>query len=281
MKTAIVTGASSGMGKVTAKALAEKGYEVILVCRNHEKGENTLKELQSLYPTSSLHLFLCDLSSVKEVKKLAEEITRSFTKIDVLINNAGAYIAKRYTSVDGYELTLATNHLAYFQLADLLLPLLKNAPEARIVNVASEASKLGKLNWDDLNLEKKYSGILAYSNSKLYNIMFTYQLADELKGTHITVNAMHPGGVNTNFGNGVDGLLGIAFRQFGWLMRTPEKGAETIIWLATSPEAAQYSGLYFKDKKPIRSIEPSYSKENQQQLRDITQEMIERALRKD
>lgn len=281
MKTAIVTGASSGMGKVTAKALAEKGYEVILVCRNPEKGELTLKELQSLYPQVSLHLFLCDLSSVKAVRNLAEEITKSFTKIDVLINNAGAYIAERHTSVDRYELTLATNHLAYFQLANLLLPLLKNAPEARIVNVASEASKLGKLNWDDLNLEKKYSGILAYSNSKLYNIMFTYQLAEELKGTHITVNAMHPGGVNTNFGNGVDGLLGIAFRQFGWLMRTPEKGAETIIWLATAPEAAKYSGLYFKDKKPIRSIEAAYSSENQQQLRDVTQELIERALGKD
>ncbi|MFA7380333.1 MAG: SDR family oxidoreductase [Bacteroidia bacterium] len=280
MKTAIVTGASSGMGKVTAKALAEKGYEVILVCRSKEKGELTLKELQSLYPQASLHLFLCDLSSVKAVKNLAEEITGSFTKIDVLINNAGAYIAKRYTSVDGYELTLATNHLAYFQLTNLLLPLLKNTPEARIVNVASEASKLGKLNWDDLNLEKKYSGILAYSNSKLYNIMFTNQLAEELKGTHITVNAMHPGGVNTNFGNGVDGLLGIAFRQFGWLMRTPEKGAETIIWLATSPEAAQYSGLYFKDKKPIRSIEAAYNRVNLQQLRDVTQELIERALKK-
>jgi len=280
VKTAIVTGASSGMGKVTAKALAEKGYEVILVCRSKEKGELTLKELQSLYPQASLHLFLCDLSSVKAVKNLAEEITGSFTKIDVLINNAGAYIAKRYTSVDGYELTLATNHLAYFQLTNLLLPLLKNTPEARIVNVASEASKLGKLNWDDLNLEKKYSGILAYSNSKLYNIMFTNQLAEELKGTHITVNAMHPGGVNTNFGNGVDGLLGIAFRQFGWLMRTPEKGAETIIWLATSPEAAQYSGLYFKDKKPIRSIEAAYNRVNLQQLRDVTQELIERALKK-
>ena len=281
MKTAIVTGASSGMGKVTAKALAQKGYEVILVCRSKDKGELTLKELQSLYPQAILHLFLCDLSSVKAVKNLAEEITKSFTKIDVLINNAGAYIAERHTSVDGYELTLATNHLAYFQLANLLLPLLKNAPEARIVNVASEASKLGKLNWDDLNLEKKYSGILAYSNSKLYNIMFTYQLAEELKGTHITVNAMHPGGVNTNFGNGVDGLLGIAFRQFGWLMRAPEKGAETIIWLATAPEAAPYSGLYFKDKKPIRSIEAANSSENQQQLRDVTQELIERALGKD
>lgn len=280
MKTAIVTGASSGMGKVTAKALAQKGYEVILVCRSKEKGELTLKELQSLYPQASLHLFLCDLSSVKAVKNLAEEITKSFTKIDVLINNAGAYIAERHTSVDGYELTLATNHLAYFQLANLLLPLLKNAPEARIVNVASEASKLGKLNRDDLNLEKKYSGILAYSNSKLYNIMFTYQLAEELKGTHITVNAMHPGGVNTNFGNGVDGLLGIAFRQFGWLMRTPEKGAETIIWLATSPEAAQYSGLYFKDKKPIASIALSHDKIAQQHLWEATQNLIDKVLSK-
>lgn len=280
MKTAIVTGANSGMGKVTAKGLAEKGYEVILVCRNHEKGEDTLNELQSLYPQASLHLFLCDLSSVKAVKKLAEEITGSFTKIDVLINNAGAYIAERHTSVDGYELTLATNHLAYFQLANLLLPLLKNAPEARIVNVASEASKLGKLNWDDLNLEKKYSGIMAYSNSKLYNIMFTYQLADELKGTHVTVNAMHPGGVNTNFGNGVDGLLGIAFRQFGWLMRTPEKGAETIIWLATAPEATQYNGLYFKDKKPIPSIALSHDKIAQQHLWEVTQNLIDKALSK-
>lgn len=280
MKTAIVTGASSGMGKVTAKALAEKGYEVILVCRNKEKGELTLNELQSLYPNASLHLFLCDLSSVKAVKNLAEEITGRFTKIDVLINNAGAYIAKRYTSVDGYELTLATNHLAYFQLSNLLLPLLKNAPEARIVNVASEASKLGKLNWDDFNLEKKYSGILAYSNSKLYNIMFTFQLAEELKGTRITVNAMHPGGVNTNFGNGVDGLLGIAFRQFGWLMRTPEKGAETIIWLATAAEAAQYSGLYFKDKKPIASSALSHDKEAQQHLWGVTQNLIDKALSK-
>lgn len=277
IKTAIVTGATSGMGRVTIFALAQQGYEVIAVCRNAKKGQELVQALQQHVKTP-VHLCVCDLSSVKDVKQLADDLVERFTKIDVLVNNAGRFIATEEQSVDGYELTLATNHLSYMQLTLRLLPLLKKSDQARVVNVASEASRLGRVT---PNLTPaSYSGMKAYCNSKLYNIMFTYRLAAQLQDSNVCVNALHPGGVNTNFGSSVDGITGLVFRWLGRWLRTPEKGAETIIWLASSEEAGNYSGEYFKDKKPIRSIALSYDSAAQQQVWDTSMRLIEQALQK-
>jgi retinol dehydrogenase-14 len=277
MKTALVTGFTSGIGKATAKALLMH-YEMLLVCRNKQKGEEVIKAFLADNPSAKLHLFVADLSSVKEVNNLVATIKEQFSKLHILINNAGLFIPQKQLSVDGYELTLATNHLSAFQLTNGLLPLIKNANDARIINVASEAERMGKINWDDINLSNQFSGIRAYGNSKLYNIMFTYELAQRLGQTQITVNALHPGGVNTNFGKNVTGFTGFLFKQLGFLMRSAEKGAETVVWLALSNEVKGITGKYFKDKKTIRSTDASYSKSNLSKLWQLSEEMITKAL---
>ena len=277
MKTALISGFTSGMGLVTAKALAPS-YELILIGRNAQKCEHVLAELRAQTPSLNAHVYLADLSIMKSVKQVAEKIKQAHTKIDVLINNAGLFIPTAQTSADGFELTLANNHFSYFLLTRELLPLLKQVPAARIVNVASEAGKIGKYEPNNINLTQGFSGMKAYCNSKLFNIMFTYELARKLSGTNITVNAMHPGGVNTNFGNSVNGFVGFLFKKLGFLMRTPEQGADTIIWLATSPEVEGKSGLYVKDRKPIRSNQTSYNTQACEQLWKQTEELIEAAL---
>ncbi|TAE79635.1 MAG: SDR family oxidoreductase [Bacteroidetes bacterium] len=277
MKTALITGFTSGIGKATVKSLLTE-YEMILVCRNKEKGINTINEFLSYTPHAKLHLFVADLSSIKEVNALCSNIKAQFSKLDLLINNAGLFIPQKQLSADGYELTLATNHLSAFQLTNALVPILINAKESRIINVASEAHKIAKLDWNDMNLTNQFSGIRAYANSKLYNIMFTYKLAEQLKDSQVTVNAMHPGGVNTNFGKNVTGFTGFLFNQLGFLMRTPEKGAETIIWLATSNNIKGVTGKYFKDKKAISSLAASYNQDNLNKLWALSQEMINNIL---
>ncbi len=277
MKTALISGFTSGMGLVTAKALAPN-YELILIGRNAQKCEQVVAALRAQTPSVKAHVYIADLSSMKSVKQVAEQIKQAHTKIDVLINNAGLFIPTAQTSADGFELTLANNHFSYFLLTQELMPLLKNATNARIVNVASEAGKIGKYEPDNINLTQGFSGMKAYCNSKLFNIMFTYELARKLKDTTITVNAMHPGGVNTNFGNSVNGFVGFLFKKLGFLMRTPEQGADTIIWLATAPEVEGQTGIYFKDRKPIRSNQTSYNAQYCEQLWQQTEQMITAAL---
>ncbi|MFN8207502.1 MAG: SDR family oxidoreductase [Bacteroidales bacterium] len=274
MKTAVVTGANSGMGKITANALMEKGYELIIVCRSAEKGQATLKELKERFPEGKVELMLADLSSVKEVQRLGEEIKKRLSSLDVLVNNAGAINSSREETVDGYERTFATNHLAYFQLGNALVDLLKKSPDGRMVNIASMAQWLGKLEWDDLQMKKKYNGLQAYCNSKMMNIMYTYALADRLQGTNVKVNAVHPGGVNTSFGKNSAGVIGFWAKKLEWTMRSAEKGADTAIWLAVSEEAAQYSGLYFTSRKPVRSRLETYRVENLEKLWSRSEELI-------
>lgn len=277
MKTALITGFTSGMGLVTATALAPN-YALILVCRNLQKGELVLSQIKQQYPNLVAQIYVADLSVMKSVKQVADEIKQQHTKIDVLINNAGLFIPTQQTSADGFELTLANNHLSYFLLTNQLLPLLQNALKARIINVASEAGKIGKYEPHNINLENSFSGMQAYCNSKLFNIMFTYELAQKLEANSITVNAMHPGGVNTNFGNNVTGLVGFVFKKLGFLMRTPKQGADTIIWLATSPDAEGKTGLYFKDRKPIKSNKVSYDKQACSQLWEQSTQLVNQAL---
>lgn len=249
-KIAVVTGANAGMGRVTALELARQGFDVVLVCRNRQKGEAALHDIRRKAGHDAVRLVLGDLSSQADIRRAAAEISANFPVIDVLVNNAGALNGARTETVDGLETTWAVNHLAYFLLTNLLMDPLKAAPAARIVNLSSQAQAVGAIHWDDVSLRRGYNGFKAYAQSKLANLLFTNELARRLKGQRVTVNAVHPGAVRSEFGSG-GGWMGAAFKAFGGFMRSPGKGAETSLWLASSPEAEGVTGRYFFDKKPI------------------------------
>ncbi|NTW32947.1 MAG: SDR family oxidoreductase [Bacteroidetes bacterium] len=273
-KIGIITGFTSGIGLATATSLAAMGATLGLVCRNKSKGEKTIQLIKDKTGNNNIKLFIADLSSLADIYNIADEIKNNFPVIDVLVNNAGVVNKNKILTVDGYEATFALNHLAYFLLTKLLLDSLKASPKARIVSVASEAAMGGKINFDDLHFKKKYSFWRAYANSKLANIIFTYELAKRLKGTNVTANCIYPGIVRTNFGRELTGFWGIIFTKLNGLLRNAEKGAETIIWLVTSPEAEGITGKYFKDKKEIKSNKCSYNVDLQQKLWNVSEELV-------
>lgn len=272
-KICIITGATSGMGLATTVSLAGMGDTLGIVCRNKIKGESAIKFIKEKTRNNNIELFVADLSSIKEIKRVAEEIIKAFPRIDVLVNNAGAINKEKIVTVDGYETTFATNHLAYFLLTNLLLDNLKASPKARIVSVASQAAKMGEINFEDLQFEKKYSSWKAYAQSKLASIMFTYELSRRLEGSNITANCLHPGVVKTNFAKDLNGISGFFFKKMSGFLRTAEKGAETIIWLASSKEVQGVSGKYFNDMKEIKSNKQSYDTEVQQRLWEISDKL--------
>ena len=249
-KVALVTGGTSGIGKATAMALAAMGADVVVVGRDRERGERAAEEIRA-QTGGRVDLALADLSSQAEVRNLAEEFRRRYDRLDVLVNNAGLVQSTRTETVDGLESTFATNHLAPFLLTNLLLDVLKGSAPSRIVTVSSEAERWGNIDFDDLQSKKRYRGFPVYGMTKLANIMFTYELAERLQGTGVTATCMHPGAVNTRFGTNNTGPMTILFRLFKPLMRTPEQGADTVIWLASSPEVEGVSGRYFSDRKAI------------------------------
>ena len=272
-KVCLVTGANSGLGKITARVLAQLGASVLMVCRNRQKGELVLNETQAVNNACDLHLFVADLSSLAEIRRLAADINSHFPRIDVLINNAGAINPARSLTVDGLETTFAVNHLAGFLLSNLLLDQLRASTAPRIINVSSHAHKVGNMHFDDLGLEKNFNPMKAYAQSKLANILFTYELVRRLNGKNSGINAVHPGTVNTNFGKNLSGIGGIIFKSFAFLMRSPEHGAETMIWLATAPELTGVSGKYFFDKKEVRSSRISYDTSIARRLWDISKQL--------
>jgi retinol dehydrogenase 12 len=250
-KVVLVTGASSGIGKVTARELARMGARVVCVARDQGRGEAAIAEIRAAAPSADLDLLLCDFASQRAIRALSEQIHAKHDRLHVLVNNAGAIMASRTVTEDGIEATFAVNHLGYFLLTELLLDLLKAGAPSRIVNVASGAHKQGKLDLDDVSSERGYSRIRAYSTSKLANILFTNELARRLEGTNVTANSLHPGAVSTNFGSssGYFKYLVALVRPF---LIDAEKGAETLIHLASSPEVAGVSGEYFYKKKIAR-----------------------------
>ena len=250
-KICIVTGANSGIGLETSRALAESGATVVMVCRNPQKGEAALKDIKQSTGNKNLHLYVVDLESQQEIRAFAEAVHQEFSKVDVLVNNAGAFIPNRYETVDGYESTFATNHLAYFLLTHLLLDLLTAAGNARIVNVSSGAHTGGALDFNDLQLKKGYSGYKAYANSKLANILFTKALAKRLDASRITVNVLHPGVVATNIGNRGRSVFSIFFNLLKPFFMSSARGAKTSVYLATSPEVEGVTGKYFERCKEI------------------------------
>jgi retinol dehydrogenase 14 len=255
--TVLITGATSGIGKATAIRLAELGAQVALVGRDPDRTRATASEIRSA--GGQAHTFVADLSSQAEVRRLASEALERLDRIDVLVNNAGGYWNTRQVTADGLEHTFAVNHLAPFLLTNLLLErLLENAP-ARVVTVASNAQRLGYIDFDDLQGERAYSGARAYNQSKLANVMFTYELARRLAGTPVTANALHPGVVNTSFGADDPGftqrLVVPLTRPF---MRTPQRGAATSVALAADPELGRVSGRFFADGRPRKSSRRSH-----------------------
>jgi retinol dehydrogenase 14 len=257
-KVCIVTGASSGIGKETAVALAQAGATVAIVCRTREKGERALAEIRQRSHHPGLSLFVADLSSQRAVRQVAAELDAALPRVDVLLNNAGLIMGERILTADGLETTFAVNHLAYFLLARLLQPKLAASAPARIVNVASESHRVGTLRFDDLMGAKGYSGWKAYAQSKLANIVFTYELARRLQGTGVTVNCLHPGTIGSNFGNTGPAIIRALMRLGRPFLRSSASGAATSIYLASSGEVEGVSGRYFTGRRARRSSRASY-----------------------
>ena len=243
---AVVTGANSGIGKETARGLAQQGFEVILAVRDQARGEAARAELAASVPAAKFHLRRLDLGSQAAIRSFVRSIEAEFDHLDVLVNNAGLVPATRTTTADGHETQLAVNHLGPFLLTLLLLPRLEAAPAGRIVVVSSSVHRSGKLNLADLDAERGYGMNRRYSETKLMNVLFVRALARRLAGTRVTVNALHPGVVATELARDFPA----AFRWMArWFFTTPEKGARTSIYVASSPELANISGRYFADRR--------------------------------
>ncbi|HME91489.1 MAG TPA: SDR family oxidoreductase [Myxococcaceae bacterium] len=272
-KTFVITGASSGIGKATALALARAGANLLLICRDSARGEAAAEEIREQSDNPLVNVLLAELASLDSIREVSRAIHARCSRLDVLINNAGIHCAQRRLSPDGLELTFATNHLAYFLLTQLLLDLLKASPSARIVNVSSEAHRRGTIDFDNLQGEKQYRAFRAYSNSKLANVLFTYELAGRLKGTRVTANCLHPGTVRTNFGRGEPGFFRAVVKLAAPFMLSPEKGAETSIYLASSPEVEDVSGKYFIKCAQARSSSESYDQAKARRLWDISAQL--------
>ena len=251
-RTCLITGATSGIGRAAALALARLGASLVLVGRSRERGEHVVAEVERASGRQDAALLLvADLSSQAEVRRLAAEFLATGRPLHVLLNNAGIVNLRRETTVDGREATFAVNHLAYFLLTELLLPRLKESAPARIVSVASDAHAQagGRLDFEDLD-SRRYSSMRVYGKSKLANILFTRELARRLEGTGVTANCLHPGFVGSGFARNNGAVASLVMSLLRPFARSPEKGAETAVYLASSPEVAGVSGRYFVDCRP-------------------------------
>jgi retinol dehydrogenase 14 len=272
-KTVLITGGTSGIGKATAVALAAMGANVVVVGRNQERGEAAVGEIRARSHSESVELMLADLSVQAEVRGLAEEFQGRHDRLDVLVNNAGLVQSKRTETADGIETTLAINHLAPFLLTNLLLGRLEKSAPSRVITVSSEAQRWGTMNFEDMQSRRKYRGFPVYGMTKLANIMFTYELAERLNGTGVSANCVHPGSVSTNFGQNNRGPMALFFRTFKPFMRSPEQGADTLVWLASSPEVDGISGKYFSDRKEIEAKKVAYERAARRRLWEISEEL--------
>jgi len=269
-KVCIVTGASAGIGKQTALGLARLGAVVVMLCRDRVRGEAAQREIKQKSGNDTIELMICDLGSQNSIRQFASEFKQRHDRLDVLINNAGVLLRERSLTEDGIETTFAINHLGYFLLTKLLLDLLKQSAPSRIVNVASAAHKYGKLNIAAWVTGADYSAFGAYANSKLANVLFTYELARRLEGTKVTANCLHPGAVGTNLFRGLPKLLqaAIALVTIG-----PERGARTSIYLASSPEVEGVNGKYFARRKQESSSQASYDEKAARRLWEVSEEL--------
>ncbi len=271
-EVSMVTGANSGIGKVIATELARMGSNVVLVCRDPQKGEAAKNEIAAQLGNSSVELLMADLASLAAVRKLAADFAAKHDRLRILVNNAGLILGKRIVTADGLEAQFVINYLSQFLLTNLLLPALKTAAPSRIVNVSSSAHYQGHMHFDDLQLERGYSSIKAYSQSKLAQVLFTHELAGRLAGSGVTVNAVHPGVVRTKWAD-EGGLLGIGVRLTRPFMLSPAKGAETPLYVAASPEVAGVSGKFFAKKKDTQSSKESYDESEAKRLWEVSMQL--------
>jgi NAD(P)-dependent dehydrogenase (short-subunit alcohol dehydrogenase family) len=271
-KVVLITGGTSGIGKAAATALAAMGAEVVVTGRNKERGEKAVGEIRRGSGSEKVSLMFADLAVQAEVRELAEGFKERHERLDVLVNNAGLIQSKHTETPDGIELTLTVNHLAPFLLTNLLLEVLKRSTPSRIITVSSEARRNAKIDFDDLQSQRRYRAFPVYGMTKLANILFTYELAERLRGTGVVANCVHPGGVNSNFGNNNRSLGLLLFRAFKPFMRTPEQGADTIIYLASSPEASGMSGKYLTDRKEVSPAQPR-DEALQKRLWEVSEEL--------
>jgi retinol dehydrogenase-12 len=274
-KTCIVTGATHGIGLVTARELARMGAAVVIVSRDPGLCEATTARIRQETGSPSVEYMAADLSSQAEIRRLAQTFLARQRRLDVLVNNAGAFFLRRQLSVDGIEMTFALDHLNYFLLTHLLLDLLKASAPARIVNVASDSHRGARIDFEDLQGERKYSGFKAYGQAKLGNVLFTYELARRLEGSGVTINALHPGFVATNIGRNNGPLARLAMPLAQLKAITPEEGARTSLYLATSPEVEGVSGKYYTREQAVPSDPTSYDLEAAQRLWKVSSEMVE------
>jgi len=258
-KICLVTGANSGIGKHTALGLARAGARVVMVCRSAERGAQAQADVIAGSGNDKVELMVADLSSQADIGNLATAYGQRHDRLDILVNNAGVYLNRRYESVDGLEMTFALNHMGYFTLTNLLLPILNQSGPARIVNVSSDAHRMARLNFDDLQNKRSYRGFAVYAQSKLANILFTYELARRLNGQTVTVNAVHPGMVSTNFGVSNGGLSGFLFKKIvGLFGLTAAEGASTPLHVALSPGVEGITGGYFVRKQQVKPSRASF-----------------------
>lgn len=273
-KICLITGSSSGIGKVTARELARLGATVVMVCRNRERGEAARKEIQAATGSANIDLLIADLTLLADVRRVADEFKQKYTQLHVLINNAGGANPTRRVTSEGYEATFAANALAPLLLTKLLFDTLKASAPARVVNVSSMAHTRGKIYFDDLQCENPYSLWKAYGQAKLALILFTYELAHQLQGSGVTVNALHPGVIASNFDQGLDRLTRMGWRLISPFLSSVERGARTTIYLATSPAVEGVSGKYFANCKETKSSRISYDEATRLRLWQTCQEMI-------
>ncbi len=275
-KVCIVTGANSGIGKATSLGLAQMGATVVMVCRDRTKGEEAQNEIKTKSGNDAIDLLLAELSSQDSIRQLVENFQQHYTQLHVLINNAGGVNLSRRETLDGLEMTFALNYLAPFLLTNLLLDKLKASAPARIVNVSSESHESGYIKMDDLQLEKKYRLMRAYGQSKLALVLFTYELARRLQGTGVTANCLHPGFVATNIAQSGVGRVGRSIVKliFSSLGISPEEGAKTSIYLASSPDIEGVTGKYFVKSIPVRSAPISYDESLQRQLWEESAKLV-------
>lgn len=268
-RVCVVTGATAGIGQATAAALARMGATVVLVARNRDKARAARDDIVRTAGHSRVQTVIADLSLQTQVRAAAEEIRAAHPAIHVLVNNAAIYTKKRQETADGMEMQLAVNHLAPFLMTNLLLDVLRAGAPARVVTVSSEAHRRASFSWDDLQMRRGYGALRAYCNAKLFNILFTRELARRVSAAQVTANAMHPG------------VVGTALLFGGWaplrllkpFIRTAEEGARTAIHLASSPEVAGITGAYFKDEKPIHPSRAAQDDESARRLWTLSAEL--------
>ena len=272
-KNALITGATNGIGLITAIEIAKAGYKTVITGRDIAKTKQVVELIKKNSGNDDIHYIIADLSIISNCKKVAEDYQSRFTRLDLLVNNAGAIFPELKLTEDGLENTFALNHFSYFIITGLLLDLLKKSEKSRIVNVSSGAHKASDILFENIRGEIDYKSFSVYGQSKLANILFTYELARKLEGTNVTVNCLHPGVVRTGFGANYKGIIKAFMKLFSQFLISPENGAKTTIFLALDKTLDGVSGKYFVKKKAEKSSPASYNETTAKKLWDISQEI--------